>query len=153
MSLAIKSLASRAAHTMRTAGLHKVAGVMLGVEELTMKEAAREIGRRAFMRRAETKKIAAGIEALAELNGEKTGGVLSELLKRQAVPTMIGAGAAALPDLLAPGPVDQDRMMQHMLLGGGLGALGGAAHLHGKVMDANPNIASQLSDAVAKMPR
>lgn len=144
---------SRVVDTIRSAGLHKVAGAMIGVEELTIKEAAREIGRRAFLRRVETHKIAAGIEALAALRGEKTAGVLGELLKRQAVPTMIGAGAAALPDLMAPGPVDQERMMQHMLLGGGLGMLGGAAHLHGKTMEANPHIADSMSQAIAKMPR
>lgn len=153
MSLDIMRLIpTRTVDTLRTAGLHKVAGAMIGVDELTIKEAAREIGRRAFLRRVETHKIAAGIEALAELRGEKTAGVLGELLRRQAVPAMIGAGAAALPDLMASGPVDQDQMMQHMLLGGGLGAAGGALHLGGKTMAANPLLERQTMQAISKMP-
>lgn len=149
----MRFVSARSVNALRQVGLHKVAGAMLGIDELNIKEAAREIGRRAYTRRAEAKKIASGIEALAELHGEKTSGVLGELLKRQAMPAMIGAGAAALPDLMAPGPVDQDQMMQHMLLGGGLGALGGAAHLHGKTMAANPHIADQMQTAISRMPR
>lgn len=53
--------------TVKRAGLHKVTGMMAGVDEITVKEAAQIIGTKARLQRRENAKIAAGIAALAEV--------------------------------------------------------------------------------------
>lgn len=150
----MRFVSPRTVNTLRLAGMHKVAGAMLGLDELNIKEAAREIGRRAFLRRADAKKIASGIEALAELNGEKIASVLPALLSRQAGPALLGAGAAVLPDLLShEGPLDNDALMRKALMGGALGMGAGALHTGHKALQANPHLEHGMADAIAKMPR
>lgn len=55
----------RGLEAVKTQGLHKVAGAMIGVDEVTIKDAAQIIGTRARLRRSEFAKIADGIRALA----------------------------------------------------------------------------------------
>lgn len=59
----------RAMETIKKAGLHKVTGVMAGVDEITVKTAAQIIGTKARLRRSEFKKIAEGIQALDVVTG------------------------------------------------------------------------------------
>lgn len=59
----------RAMETIQKAGLHKIAGVMAGVDEITVKTAAQIIGTKARLRRSEFKKIAEGIQALDIVTG------------------------------------------------------------------------------------
>jgi hypothetical protein len=56
---------------LRSAGLHKVAGAMLGFPELTIKEAVAQLATKAFINRAEARMISQGIAALATLRGEE----------------------------------------------------------------------------------
>jgi putative effector of murein hydrolase LrgA (UPF0299 family) len=50
---------------IRAAGLHKVAGAMVGVDEMTLPIAANIIGARAYLRRKTAKLVADGIISLA----------------------------------------------------------------------------------------
>jgi hypothetical protein len=69
-------------------GLHKVAGAMLGVPELTLKEAVAVIGAKAYLQRKEARSIADGIASYAALIGEKVAEnpALMALLQRNLVP-------------------------------------------------------------------
>lgn len=83
---------------VRSLGLHKVAGAMVGVPELTVKEAVAVLGAKAYLRRKEARAIVDGILSYAALAGEKTAeGMLSPqilaLLRKAALPA---AGGAAL---------------------------------------------------------
>jgi len=55
----------RGLEAIKSKGLHKVAGAMIGIDEVTIKDAAQVIGTRARLRRQEFAKIASGIQALA----------------------------------------------------------------------------------------
>lgn len=111
---------------VRRAGLHKVAGAMAGVDEITIKEAVRIIGEKAFIRRKQAGLIATGLAAFAELRGEKIAN-FNELLSRSFRPALAGAGLAMIPDLMQEGPINADKALQHALVGGALGGMGGAA--------------------------
>lgn len=50
---------------IRSAGLHKIAGVMAGVDEMTLPVAANIIGARAYMRRKTARLVADGLISLA----------------------------------------------------------------------------------------
>lgn len=50
--------------TIKAAGLHRVVGAIEGGEDITIKRAAQLIGTKAYLRRREYQKIAAGIKAL-----------------------------------------------------------------------------------------
>ena len=104
--------------TLRRTGLHKIAGAMLNVDEVTIKEAVAVIGAKAFLRRRETQKIAAGIEALAALTGEKTAGPglpWGTMLSRSVAPALLGGAAATLPHMImSPQPTDPDEMMKQL---------------------------------------
>jgi len=140
--------------TLKRVGLSKFAGAMLGVDELTIKEAAREIGRRAFMSRVEAKKIASGIDALAELQGvPKTAApsLLATLAARSIPHAIGGAAIAAAPELTADGPVNTDKLIERALMGGGLGLVGGmGANLY-RGEQANPSAARGLGETVENM--
>jgi hypothetical protein len=56
---------ARGLAAVKSQGLHKVAGAMVGVDEVTIKDAAQIIGTRAHLRRLEFAKIATGLTALA----------------------------------------------------------------------------------------
>lgn len=139
--------------TLRCANLHKIAGAMIGVDEVTLKEAATVIGARAYLRRRETQKIAAAIDALANLDGIKTaaspGGEVARALLRAGLPAAAGgAGIAMLPQVLSREPTDTSHLITSGLLGGGLGLLGGAGGAGLRAVGANPESAASVAQAV-----
>lgn len=128
-------------------GLHKIAGLMLGVPELHADVALRTIGERAYRRRKEARAIADGIAALGVLTGEKVAEnpALMALLRRSAMPALAGAGIAAAPKLLSNDPQQQGGVMHDALLGALLGGVGGAAHgMHGLPADLSQEVAGAL---------
>lgn len=149
-----KFVPQRALDAIRRAGLHKVAGALRGFDEITLKEAAGLLGARAYVRRKEASAIIEGIVAFAELRGEKTAGNLtSELLHRALAPAAFGAGIATIPDLMADGPVDQNKMLQHALIGGGIGLAGGAGNAVRRATQNDPALAEHLVQALQNRPK
>lgn len=66
MTLKIENFFSpRGLNAVKTQGLHKIAGAMVGVDEVTIKDAAQIIGTKAHLRRREFEKISDGLAALA----------------------------------------------------------------------------------------
>lgn len=128
----------RAIAAIRSAGLHKVAGAMAGLDEIDIRTAAGLIGARAYMRRKQAALVAEGIGALALVQGEKLGAGWSDLLSRSFLPAVAGAGLATIPDFMQDGPMDTDKAMQHALLGGALGGVGSMARNVGRAAKANP---------------
>jgi hypothetical protein len=131
-----------------SAGLHKIAGAMLGVPELRAPDALRAIGERAYRRRKEARAIAEGIGALGALTGEKVADspALMALLRRAAVPALAGAGIAAAPKLLSNDPMQPPGGVVHdALLGALLGGAGGVAHgMHGLPAGLGQEVAGAL---------
>lgn len=140
---------SRNLETLKRAGLHKIAGAMRGLDELTIKDAVAAIGERAFIKRADARRIADGIDALAELHGEKAANaasVMSPLLSKALMPAALGAGAAALPSLLHDQPID----WSSVALGGMAGGVGGAGLGLSKALQRDPALAQQLAASMAR---
>ncbi len=141
--------------TLRRVGLHKIAGAMLGIDEVTLKEAVAVIGAKAYLRRHETKKIAAGIDALDAIShtGEKralapTADVVTSLLRAGLPAAVGGAGLAVLPKILSRDPRDNSGYLGPALLGGGLGLLGGAAGAGLRATRANPEAGAGIAQAI-----
>lgn len=137
--------------TLRRTGLHKIAGAMMGIDELTIKEAVGIIGARAYQRRAEMKKIAAGLVALAEVTGEKTAAnpMWEALLHRGLMPAVAGGAIATLPSLMSSQPTDTQDLLTNFGMGAALGGVGGMANaLH--QIPGNSQLNSQVAQAVAK---
>jgi hypothetical protein len=134
--------------TVRDAGLHKIAGAMLGVPELTIKEAVFSIGARAFMRRKEARAIVDGIAAYATLTNEKIAEnpALMALLRRAAVPAAVGAGIGMAPHFMSNDPYEQQKSaLPGGALGGLLGGLTGiASGVHGLPPDVSQAVAQAL---------
>jgi hypothetical protein len=132
--------------TLKRVGLHKVAGAMLNVDEVTIKEAVAVIGAKAFMRRREMQKIADGINALAALSGEKTAGPglpWGTMLSKSVAPALLGGAAATLPEMImSQQPTNPDEMMKRFALGAALGGFGGALH------NLHTNTPQDISDAL-----
>jgi len=116
---------------VRDLGLHKIAGAMHGVPELTIKEAVTTIGAKAFLRRKEARAIADGIAAYAMVTGEKIAEnpAMMALLQKSLMPALAGAGIAAVPHLISRDPQEHDlgSMLPSMGIGALLGGAGGAA--------------------------
>jgi len=138
--------------TLRSAGLHKIAGAMLGIDEVTLKEAVAVIGAKAYLRRCETKKVAAGIDALATLLGDKTANVTGSVggsLLRAGLPSALGgAGIAMVPQLMSKDPVSVGDLVSSGVLGGTLGLAGGAAGAGMRASKANPEAAAEVMHAI-----
>jgi hypothetical protein len=129
-------------------GLHKIAGAMLGLPELTIKEAVGTIAMKAFMRRKEARSIADGIAAYATLTNEKIAEspALMALLRRAAMPAAVGAGIGMAPKLMSNDPYQQQ---QSALPAGVLGALlggltGVGTSLHGLPPELSQGVAQAL---------
>lgn len=146
-----KYVSPRALEAVRRAGLHKVAAVIEGVDEITIKEAVSILGRKAYMRRKEAGQVAAGIAALAELRNEKVAN-WGPLLQRSFLPAVAGAGLAMVPDMMQEGPFDPDKAMQHALMGGALGGVGGAARSLQLAGRSNPMALQELLQSMPQMP-
>lgn len=135
--------------TVARVGLHKIAGAMLGVPELTMKEAVQVIGAKAYLRRKEARFIVNGITAYAAVTNEKVAEnpAMMALLRRALMPAAMGAGIGAVPHLMSNDPNKGSpfaAMGAGALiggLGGGLNALGAAAPSGSPL---NANLASSL---------
>ena len=141
--------------TLQRAGLHKIAGAMLGVDEVTLKEAVAVVGAKAYLRRRETQKIAAGIDAFAAIThqGEKQAAspqaqVLMSLLRSGLPAAVGGAGLAVLPKVLSNDPRDDRGYLAPALLGGGLGLLGGAMGTGLRAAKNNPGSAAGIAQAI-----
>lgn len=108
--------------TLRRTGLHKVAGAMAGTDELTIKHAVSLIGTKAYQRRRETQKIAAGLKALADLTNEKVADtVWGPLMQKAMGPAVLGMGAAALPAIMSHQELDPMQIAMGGVLGGTVG--------------------------------
>jgi hypothetical protein len=136
---------------LRRMGLHKIAGAMLGVPEVTFKEAVAYLGAKAFLHRAEATKIAHGIEALATLRGEKVANVWQSVLQRSTAPALLGAGIAALPEMTGDQPINWDNVLRRGAMGAAVGGVGGAALNLDRAFQANPGLANALHHAVQGM--
>ena len=116
-------------NTVAAVGLHKIAGAMMGVDELTIKEAVTALGTKAYIRRKQASAIAEGAAALLTLSGTKVAGneALLELLKRSVMPAVGGAAISTVPHLLSRDPNEQtlEAMLPSMGVGGLLGGMGG----------------------------
>lgn len=77
-------------HAVAEAGLHKVAGAMLGVPELNLDIALRALGERSYRRRKEARAIADGIAAFAVVTDEKIAedSARMALLRRVTMPSL-----------------------------------------------------------------
>lgn len=133
---------------VRDLGLHKVAGAMLGVPELTIKEAVATIGMKAFVRRKEARAIADGIAAYATLTNEKIAEspALMALLRRAAMPAAAGAGIGMAPHFLSSDPYEQQKSaVPAGALGALLGGLTGiASGMHGLPPELSQGVAQAL---------
>jgi len=141
--------------TLRRTGLHKIAGAMLGIDEVTLKEAAAVIGAKAYLRRRETQKIAAGIDALAAIVGgqDKTAASpqteVALAMLRAGLPAAVGGAAiAGLPKMLSNDPRTQQEAGGAALFGAGAGLLGGAATTGLRAVRSNPGAAAGITEAV-----
>lgn len=134
-----------------TIGLHKIAGAMYGVDELTMRDAFEQIGRRYFAKRAEARTIAEGIEAFAALTDQPKTAALERLLRpnSMAMP-LLGAGLMAAPEMMHDGPIDWNAAMKKGLLGAGAGAVGGGIANLERTLKSNPAIAGDLERALSR---
>ncbi len=136
-------------------GLHKIAGAMNGVDELTIKEAARLIGEQAYRRRAEMKKIAAGLKDFAALTEKNAAGspVLEAALQRAVLPALGGAAIGVVPKLMSNEPTSQSDLLTSGALGAVMGGLGGAGMaIHRGSME-HPEAASALGQAIQSLNR
>lgn len=111
--------------TLAREGLHKIAGAMNDVPELTIKEATRIIGTKAYLRRKEARLMVTGIAAAATLAGEKIANPLMQALGQRAVmPALMGAGIGGVAHMMNHDP-NKGSMLPALLAGGGLGAVAG----------------------------
>lgn len=133
-------------------GLHKVAGVMNGVDDLNMGAAVSLIGARAYLRRKEAQAIVDGLVAYGEVTGEKVAEnpLLAAMLRRAVVPAIAGAGIAALPSLMSNNP-HEPSAMPAMLAGGAIGGVGGSLSALG--LATKGPLGHQVANAVNGLPR
>ena len=141
---------ARAIAAIKTAGLHRITGIMAGFDEINIKTAAGLIGARAYMRRKQAALMAEGIGALTLVRGEKLAGGWEELLRRSFLPAVAGAGIATVPDLLQDGPLNTDRALEHAIIGGGLGLAGGVGH---GIYSAGKNNPRAWEELIRSMPQ
>jgi hypothetical protein len=132
-------------------GFHKAAGAMLGVDELGLREAFAEIGRRAFMKRAEAHTIAEGIASYADLLGVEKTAALERLLRPAGMGMpLLGAGMMALPEMMKEGPIDWQTTLKKGLIGGAAGHVGGGIANLERTLRSNPAIAQDLEHAISR---
>ena len=81
---------TRTIETIRTVGLHKVAGAMHGVDEMTAPIAAGIIGAKAYMRRKSAQLIASGLVSLAALEKQAVSSETAAQLRDSIIPAIKG---------------------------------------------------------------
>lgn len=135
---------------VRTAGLHKIASVLVGDAPgtaLSYQSAVRNLGHKAYLRRKEARSVADGIAAFASLSNEKVAEnpALTALLQRAVMPALAGAGIAALPHMLSQDP-NKGSVLPSLAAGGLLGGAGGALHaVHGLPANISESVAQALA--------
>ena len=133
---------------LRRVGLHKIAGAMNGVDEMTLKEAFAVIAAKAHLKRAEHRDIMAGLESLSVLRGEKEANTMDLMgpLLLKALPAAAIGGAGAY----MASPNDPDAELSNFGMGAGLGGIAGLLRgLHiGSQRD--PQSASALGAAICR---
>ena len=136
---------------LQKAGMHKVAGALNGVEEMTIKEGIALIAAKFHIKRAEARDISAGLASLEALRTEKTAEMPWMPLLAKALPgaALGGLGAyIASPDEDPNDPRSHDKMMRNVaysaLAGGGLGLLNTLRRI-GKI---NPVAGQQIGAAI-----
>lgn len=129
------------------AGLHKIAGAMMGVPEVTIKEAVALIGYKAYLRRKEARAIVDGLMAYSALTNEKVADAeaLLALGRRALLPALLGAGVAAVPALTSENPYERQKLPGAAITGGVLGGVGGLLHALYKLP---PNVGQVISRAI-----
>ena len=134
---------------LRRAGLHKVAGAMCGVEEMTLKEAVAIGAAQMFVKNAEYRVIREGLESLAALRGEKTAEGPMDLIGPLLLRALPGAAIGGL-GAYAASPNDPDAELRNIGMGAGIGGIAGLLRgLHlGAVRD--PPSAAALGQAIRR---
>lgn len=135
--------------TLKRVGLHKVAGAMWGVDEMTIKEAVAVIGAKAYLHRRGNQKIAAGIDALEALTGEKSANspmaeLTGALLHRGLPMAAGGAAISAIPKLISGEPFEAS----DLAVPAALGLVGGVGNAAYKGLKRNPHLIDPLTQAV-----
>lgn len=138
--------------TLANHGLHKVAGAMYGVDELSIKEAARLIGAKAFLRRKEARIIATGIAALGAVTGEKVAEnpALMALLRRSVMPAALGAGIGGVTHMMSDDPNKGSPLMA-MGAGALMGGVGGGLNTLNSATRGTA-LAPELANAIQSLP-
>lgn len=140
--------------TLRRVGLHKIAGAMAGTDELTLKEATALLGAKAYLQRKEREKIAAGIAALAALQGEKLADSLpGTLLRQSAWPAAGGALAAIMPRLVSDEPVRTEDLYLPAILGATITGMGSAGLSLANAARRNPAASEALAQTIGAATR
>lgn len=139
--------------TVKRVGLHKIAGAMLGVSELTIGDAAASIGAKAYLRRKEARLMVNGIAAYAAVTGEKVAEnpAMMALLRRAVAPAMLGGGIGAVTHFMNDDP-NKGSIVGPMAAGGLLGAVGGSLNAL-NASTRNSTMASPLADALQNFDR
>lgn len=138
--------------TLRDVGADKIASMMYGTDAFTIKEAAFLLGAKRHLQRCERQKIAAGLQALAELSGEKVADSLGgELLRRAILPAAAGAGLTMLPKAMSNEPLAPGELMNTGLMGAAIGGLGGAGNALRKAFAHDPHAAQAALAAVKRL--
>lgn len=138
--------------TLANHGLHKVAGAMYGVDELNVKEAARLIGAKAFLRRKEARVIATGIAALGTVTGEKVAEnpALMALLRKSLMPAALGAGIGGITHAMNDDPGKGSPLMA-MGAGALMGGVGGGLNSLNAATRGTA-LAPELASAIQNLP-
>jgi hypothetical protein len=139
--------------TLKRTGLHKIAGAMLDIDEVTIKEAAAIIGAKAYLHRRENQKIAAGLKALSDLTGEKLAGNpmmdLGATLLRRAAPAALGGMAlTTVPKLLSGDPITTNDLLAPAAIGGLGGLIGGMGATGYRALKTHPELLPGLTHAL-----
>ncbi len=138
---------ARNLETLRRVGLHKIAGAMHGLNEMTLKEGVALSAARTFAMNAENRSVREGLTSLAALRGEK---VAEEpwipLAMRSLGPAALGGLAAYLGS-----PNDPDAELRNTAAGVGLGGGLGLLNTLRRSFAANPGMANVLGETVTKL--
>jgi len=142
--------------TLKHVGLHKIAGAMFNIDEITIKEAAAIIGAKAYLHRRENQKIAAGLEALSALTGEKLAGnpmmdLGATLLRRSAPAALGGMALTTVPKLLSGDPVTMNDLLAPAAIGGLGGLMGGMGATSYRTFKDNPHLIAPFTHGVQSL--
>lgn len=138
-------LEPRERETIGRVGLHKIAGVMNGIDEMNFKTAVAVLAAKAYIKRAEMRTIQDGIRALASLRGEKVAQSPWGPLLTRALP---GAALGGVGAYLAS-PQDPEQELRNTAVGAGVGGGLGLLNALRRGFAADPAVASALHTALS----